>query len=138
MKRVVTPSEHYERYKRLDNTEYWTLVRLVLKSKGLLLPKLTEADVLTSKEDKNRHMTTTEAKKPKTGGRQAGTPNRTTADIRQKLKAVLEAELDQLPALLERMSPDQRLNIVLKLCPYVLPKAPEDPKPLDSWGEYFS
>lgn len=135
MKRVVTPSEHYERYKRLDSAEYLTLVRLVLKSKGLLLPKLTEADVLTSKEDKNRHMTTTEPKKPKTGGRQAGTPNRTTADIRQKLKAVLEAELDQLPALLEGMSPDQRLNIVLKLCPYVLPKAPEDPKPLDS---YFS
>jgi hypothetical protein len=137
MNKRVTPSEHYERYKRLDAAEYWTLVKLVLKSKGLLLPKLTEADVLTSKEDKNRHMTEAKAK-TKTGGRQAGTPNRTTADLRAKLKAVLEAELDQLPKLLEALPLDQRLNIVLKLCPYVLPKAPEDPKPLDSWGEYFS
>ncbi|MBL7811406.1 MAG: hypothetical protein JNL57_04200 [Bacteroidetes bacterium] len=58
----------------------------------------------------------------KTGGRKAGTPNKTTAEVREMLSAVVCAELDSLQDTLSTMSPAERLNIVIRLIPYVLPK----------------
>jgi len=45
-----------------------------------------------------------------------------TFDIRERLKALMEKELAELPKTLETLEPAQRLNIVCKLIPYVLPK----------------
>jgi len=45
-----------------------------------------------------------------------------TRDIREQLKALMEKELAAMPETLETLEPAQRLNIVCKLLPYVLPK----------------
>ena len=45
-----------------------------------------------------------------------------TKDLRQTLKAIVQKELEQLPALLETLEPKERLNIICKIMPFVLPK----------------
>jgi hypothetical protein len=58
----------------------------------------------------------------KTGGRTSGTPNRTTKEIRTVLKGVINNELLNIETLLSGMPPKERLEVVIKLIPYVLPK----------------
>lgn len=58
----------------------------------------------------------------KTGGRQTGTPNKVTKELREQLKNILSAELSELPEMLKNMQPDKRLDIVIKLMPYCMPK----------------
>ena len=58
----------------------------------------------------------------KTGGRQRGTPNRITADLRKVLKVIIAAELEALPETLAQLPGKDRLELVLKLMPFVLPK----------------
>lgn len=45
-----------------------------------------------------------------------------TSNLRVKLKMIVESELNQLPDTLAALPPDKRLEIVLKLIPFVLPK----------------
>lgn len=45
-----------------------------------------------------------------------------TKDLRNQLKELVKAELDKLPDTLESMESKERLEIVLKLMPFVLPK----------------
>jgi len=45
-----------------------------------------------------------------------------TKDLRNQLKELVKNELDKLPDTLENMEPKKRLEIVLKLMPFVLPK----------------
>jgi len=45
-----------------------------------------------------------------------------TKNIRETLKEMLQKELEQLPATLKDLEPVQRLNILCKLMPFVLPK----------------
>lgn len=63
-----------------------------------------------------------------------------TGNIRDTLKELIQNELEQLPETLKGLDPVQRLNILCKLMPYVLPKTesvkhtlgePEQPK--KSW-----
>lgn len=58
----------------------------------------------------------------KFGGRQKGTPNKTTRETREALKLIIDAELETLPDVLKAMKPYQRADILSKLIPYVLPK----------------
>jgi hypothetical protein len=58
----------------------------------------------------------------KTGGRTTGTPNKTTKEIRTVLKGVINNELLNIETLLNGMPPKERLEVVIKLIPYVLPK----------------
>jgi hypothetical protein len=60
-----------------------------------------------------------------------------TGNIRDTLKELMQKELEQLPETLKGLDPVQRLNILCKLMPYVLPKTesvkhtlgePEPPK----------
>jgi hypothetical protein len=60
-----------------------------------------------------------------------------TGSIRDTLKELMQKELEQLPETLKELDPVQRLNILCKLMPYVLPKTesvkhtlgePEPPK----------
>lgn len=62
------------------------------------------------------------AKGIKTGGRVAGTPNRTTKETREALKKIIDYELDNLPELMQSMKPHQRVDVLIKLIHYVLPK----------------
>ncbi len=61
-------------------------------------------------------------KRPKTGGRVAGTPNRITTRVRWVIAEVLEREMENLPALFESLTPRERLFALVKLAPFVLPE----------------
>ena len=43
-------------------------------------------------------------------------------DMRQVLKELMNREIAKLPELIEQLPPDQRINMVFKLMPFVLPK----------------
>ena len=58
----------------------------------------------------------------KTGGRTAGTPNRLTKELRAALKDLLHQELQNLPDHLNKLEPKDRLDILIKMLPYALPK----------------
>jgi len=62
------------------------------------------------------------ANRKKTGGRIIGTPNKTTTEIRTVLKDVINNELINIDTLLTQLEPKERLELVIKLIPYVLPK----------------
>jgi len=63
------------------------------------------------------------AKGQKTGGRKAGTPNKITQSTRDRLKDVLDCELDNLPLLFEEVTARDRLQFIVKLIPYIIPQA---------------
>lgn len=60
--------------------------------------------------------------KLKTGGRQSGTPNKVTSDIRTVLHSIVADELDHLSTRLHTMDDDQRTYTLIKLLPYIMPK----------------
>ena len=73
----------------------------------------------------------------KYGGRQKGTPNKLTKEIRTVLKDLIFEELDEIKEHLDSLEPKQRIEIVIKLITYVLPKVESIThsanEPLD-WG----
>ena len=58
----------------------------------------------------------------KTGGREQGTPNRLTIELRAALKEIIYQEFAGLPDRLEKLEPKDRLELLTKLLPFVLPK----------------
>lgn len=45
-----------------------------------------------------------------------------TTSLRDKMKAIVQAELETFAEKLETLEPEKRLNIVCKLLPFVCPK----------------
>lgn len=62
------------------------------------------------------------AKGYKTGGREPGTPNKLTRELRAALKNVLSDEIDAIPETLSSLEPKDRLELLVKLLPFALPK----------------
>lgn len=62
------------------------------------------------------------AKGIKTGGREQGTPNKLTTDMRTALQDILKNEIKILPQLLEKMKPEKRAEVLSRLLQYVTPK----------------
>jgi hypothetical protein len=58
----------------------------------------------------------------KTGGRIAGTPNKLTKELRTTLKGIIAGELDALPQTFEQLPAKERLELLIKMLPYCLPK----------------
>jgi hypothetical protein len=58
----------------------------------------------------------------KTGGRVAGTPNKITIELRKTLKAVVASELESLSGTLEQLQPKERLELLVKLLPFCMPR----------------
>lgn len=58
----------------------------------------------------------------KFGGRQKGTPNKLTKELRSVLKDVLYEEIDRLPERLDELETKDRLELLIKLMPFVFPK----------------
>ncbi|MCX2718755.1 hypothetical protein [Lentiprolixibacter aurantiacus] len=58
----------------------------------------------------------------KIGGRKKGTPNRITKELRNVLKEIIAQELEHLPSYLESIPDKKRIEILLKLMPYVFPR----------------
>lgn len=73
----------------------------------------------------------------KTGGRQQGTTNIITRELRIILKQIVANELQQLQTTMQGMEPEKRVEVILKLIPYVLPKvepvAMEKNEPTNYW-----
>lgn len=59
---------------------------------------------------------------PKTGGRQAGTPNKTTSTVRNWIVELINNNREQIEKDIQQLEPKDRLNMLDKLLPYVLPK----------------
>ena len=62
------------------------------------------------------------AKGYKSGGRQKGTPNKLTTEIRSVLKDIIDYEIDTIEERLLQLEPKERIELVIKLIPQVLPK----------------
>ena len=58
----------------------------------------------------------------KYGGREKGTPNRMTKELRSVLKDILYQELEQIQERLDTLKPKERIDLLIKLMPYALPK----------------
>ncbi len=79
------------------------------------------------------------AKGKKTGGREKGTLNILTKELRTSLKNLLADEISNIPVQLQKLEPKDRLEIIIKLLPYALPKVEpvsineNEPFTLDEW-----
>ncbi|MDD4553062.1 MAG: hypothetical protein PHP04_02605 [Bacteroidales bacterium] len=62
----------------------------------------------------------------KTGGREEGTPNRLTKELRAALKEIIYKEFQGIEARLEKLEPKDRLELLTKLLPYIIPKVKEE------------
>ena len=58
----------------------------------------------------------------KHGGRKKGTPNRLTKEVRAVLKDVVFDEMFQIHLHFEKLDPKDRIELLIKLMPYVCPK----------------
>ena len=72
----------------------------------------------------------------KYGGRTKGTPNKITNELRRTLKHIVDDELQILQNNIKELLPKERLELLIKLLPYVLPKVQtlnaKDGEPIDS------
>jgi hypothetical protein len=71
----------------------------------------------------------------KTGGRQQGTPNKITKDLRDILKSVIANELETIESTLSQLEAKERLEMILKLMSYVMPKVQTIESSYDALGE---
>ena len=58
----------------------------------------------------------------KYGGRQKGRPNRLTREVRDILKDVVYQELSLVQENLSKLEPKDRIDLLIKLIPFVCPK----------------
>lgn len=58
----------------------------------------------------------------KYGGRKKGTPNRLTKEVRAVLKEVVFDEMSQIHLHFQKLDPKERIELLIKLMPYVCPK----------------
>jgi len=58
----------------------------------------------------------------KYGGRKKGTPNRMTKELRSILKDVMYKEIEIIQDHLDQLSSKERLEILIKIMPFILPK----------------
>lgn len=58
----------------------------------------------------------------KYGGRKKGTPNKLTKETKELLKNIVHNELELIPNSLNNLDTLDRLEILIKLLPYVIPK----------------
>ena len=62
-------------------------------------------------------------KRKKTGGRIKGiSTNKASKELKEIIKDVLQNEFDNISETLQHLEPEKRLDIVLKLLPYAVPK----------------
>lgn len=61
----------------------------------------------------------------KTGGRKIGTPNKTTAETRNFIQNVVNNELTFIEDLMLELTPKERVDTLIKLLPFIVPKTSE-------------
>lgn len=63
------------------------------------------------------------AKGLKTGGRQKGTSNKLSGTVKEMITQFATDELQHLPSLLNQLQAKERAELLVKLIPFILPKA---------------
>jgi hypothetical protein len=58
----------------------------------------------------------------KTGGREKGTPNRTTRETKELLKSILQGQLDTLDQRQDELTHTERIQLAKSILPYILPR----------------
>lgn len=73
----------------------------------------------------------------KTGGRTVGAVNKTTKETRELIQSIVSKQFEDIDDLLDKLEPKERIDAIIKLLPYVVPKQselaitePEQPKKL--------
>ena len=61
-------------------------------------------------------------RKRKTGGRAKGTLNKSTAEFKERIRAILNKELDGLDDLFDGLEKKEKLDFIVKLLPFVVAK----------------
>ena len=58
----------------------------------------------------------------KTGGRQSGTPNKITNDVRECIKSFINGNIASLQPEYDKMEAKDKLRFLVDLLPYIVPK----------------
>jgi hypothetical protein len=61
----------------------------------------------------------------KSGGRKKGTANIVSGTVKEMLKASMTLELQSLPSLLSQLKAKDRVDSLIKLLPFIIPRAEE-------------
>lgn len=61
----------------------------------------------------------------KFGGRKKGVLNKTTKETKDLLKKIIDKELDKFEEMFEKLEHKERMEVVIKILPYILPKQSE-------------
>lgn len=61
----------------------------------------------------------------KTGGREQGTPNKVTKELRIMIKELLDNEMENIQSRLDTLNNKDRLELLVKLMAFVMPKYQE-------------
>lgn len=61
----------------------------------------------------------------KTGGRLKGSLNKSTTELKLFLKEIIEKELDKFEEMFDSLPAKERMEVVIKILPYVIPKTSE-------------
>ena len=61
-------------------------------------------------------------KRKKTGGRKKGTPNKDTKELRERISDLIDNNFDNIQADMDTLTPEKRLDFLVKLFEYSLPK----------------
>jgi hypothetical protein len=69
---------------------------------------------------------------PKTGGRQPGSPNKVTSEIKEWLTTLINENKPQFEKNLKNLEPEKHVQLIEKLLAYIVPK----PQNLDIQIEY--
>ena len=57
----------------------------------------------------------------KTGGRTKGTPNKATAELRERFSSLLESNFDTIQSDLNNLEPKDRIKTILEISKFVIP-----------------
>ena len=57
----------------------------------------------------------------KTGGRNAGTPNKVTSEVREQFKQLLENNIAQMQNDIDELKPKDRIKVLLELSRFIVP-----------------
>lgn len=57
----------------------------------------------------------------KTGGRAKGTPNKATAELRERFTSLLESNFDTIQSDLNTLEPKDRIKTILEISKFVIP-----------------
>lgn len=73
----------------------------------------------------------TKPKRQKTGGRQKGSKNKTTAELKTWVSTFVSSNLDNFQKKFNDLPFEEQFGIIIKLLPYILPKQTETKVNLD-------